>query len=370
VSKQSQLDEAVNFALALPHGPAKLALLEEAARLADSIQNVQYGYEIRNEIMETATFSGRDDLLLVAFTWNLAQFDKDPEEFDEFDLLWKYKWVIGNVTNFPEVNRKQVFAMLDDIERRYKTFGSTLQVIWSLRRDVLLDFGLPDEADAANEKYRKLGRDPLSDCAACSAGSECDFHVMRGRWKKAVTSVNDVLAKNMTCAEEPHRTYSRVLYPLLKTGELDRARDYQARGAKLIAKEGMEFLRAHGRQLEFLALTDDIPRAKRVLERRFNDAIGSVDVNSRMRFYRAAWIFCECLKADGATRIKIQLPDHETLPAVDDKGNRDTGALADWFRDESLALAKRFDKRNGNTWFSDYINEAPGVVKWAKSQTW
>ena len=57
-------------------GEAKLALLEEAQRLADSSGDVEAGLEIRNEIIDAATWCGYYERSLVAFNWMLAQCDR------------------------------------------------------------------------------------------------------------------------------------------------------------------------------------------------------------------------------------------------------------------------------------------------------
>src|SRR5262249_18653540 len=125
----------------LPHGPAQVALLEEAVQLADSLKDVDLAYRVRSELMTAATFSGRPDIMLVAFSWCLAQYDRNPQQFDQHDLLWKYKWVIGNGYKFPEIDRPRLEALLADVERRYREAGSTMHAVSQARRDFLVHVG-------------------------------------------------------------------------------------------------------------------------------------------------------------------------------------------------------------------------------------
>ena len=81
----------------LPQGPARMALLEEAVRLADTHQDLDLGFYLRYDVAQTATFGGMAEKLLVAFSWRLAQCDRHPERFNEFRLMWEYKWVAAKL---------------------------------------------------------------------------------------------------------------------------------------------------------------------------------------------------------------------------------------------------------------------------------
>ena len=83
---RSQVDELYEQAYGLPDGPSKLALLEEAIRLADTHQDAALGDEIRADLVRAATFSGYPEKALVAFSWRLAQADRDPDNFSEDNL--------------------------------------------------------------------------------------------------------------------------------------------------------------------------------------------------------------------------------------------------------------------------------------------
>src|SRR5262249_52401636 len=121
----------------LAKGPQRIGVLQEAIRLADEHGEVEAGFNARLRLMETATFTGRPDILLDAFSWCLAELDKDPDRFDQNDLLWKYKWAVGNVVEFPHIPRAQIESMLADMSQRFERAGSTLHSVHQLRRDVL-----------------------------------------------------------------------------------------------------------------------------------------------------------------------------------------------------------------------------------------
>lgn len=92
-------------------------------------------------MIDAATFGGRPDILLAAFPWCLAEHDRDPDRFDLKDLLWKYKWVVGNIVEFPHISREQIESMLANMSERFEKAGSTLHAVHQSRQDILADMG-------------------------------------------------------------------------------------------------------------------------------------------------------------------------------------------------------------------------------------
>jgi hypothetical protein len=346
----------------LPHGPAQVALLEEAVQLADSINDVVLAFRVRNDLMTAATFSGRPDIMLVAFSWCLAQYDRNPEQFYSHDLLWKYKWVLGNAFKFSEINRTRVEALLADMERRYQEAGSTMHAVATSRRDLFAHFGEWPQARAAHADLRKLRRDSLSDCPACLANSGCDYYCGQGQWGRAVQAARPVLHNRLSCAEEPHRTLGLVLLPLLHLGRLDEAKAYQRQGWQLVG-QAAQFVREHANHLRFLVLTGGLPQAKRVLERHLPGALESVLADERFQFLLAVRLWTDRLAGRGTRELKVRLP--KGLPAADGDGKSDVGALGEWFTARAREIAQRFDARNGTTTFQEQIDELPELLRLA-----
>ncbi|MBY0456190.1 MAG: hypothetical protein K2V38_02515, partial [Gemmataceae bacterium] len=125
----TQVEALVGAASALDPGAAKIAVLEEAVRVADTHNDIDLGFAVREELIHAATFGGRPDVSMVAFAWCLARYDKEPDRFDPSGLLWKYKWVLDAVAEYPQFSREQIESMLADMERRYKEAGSGMHPV-------------------------------------------------------------------------------------------------------------------------------------------------------------------------------------------------------------------------------------------------
>ena len=339
-----RIEEIRGQAVRLPHGSARLALLEEAVRLADSLGDVDLAYDLRHLLCETATFSGRSDVLLVAFSWCIAQHDRAPGRFSDFLLLWRYKWVVGNVVAFPEVPLPRILQLLEDMERRYREAGSSMHATWKLRRDLYRHMGDRARASEAHARFRKARRDRFSDCIACVAYDDCVYHSSHRRWTRALEAAAPVLDGRLACMEQPHITYGRVLIPYLRLGRLDEARDAHRRGYALV-KGKPQFVSQQAEHLVFESLVGDPSRAKGMLERHLPDALNAVGGMEPLDFLMAARTWTDRMLGRGVGRLKLRLPAGP--PPPDASGASDLERLGGWFLEQARGIADRFDARNG-----------------------
>src|SRR5690242_6336387 len=89
----------------LPSGSARLELLTEAVRVADTHRHTGAGFHVRRLLIDEAACCLRYDLYATTFSWCLAVAQCDPHRFPVVELLRHYQFVIGKVVNFPEVTR-------------------------------------------------------------------------------------------------------------------------------------------------------------------------------------------------------------------------------------------------------------------------
>jgi hypothetical protein len=356
----NDLNRLLEEGQALGYGPAQVALFEEAVRLADTHGDVQQGYGARIKLIEAAAFGGRDDLLLVAFSWCLAQHDRDPERFDEWELLWRYKWVVTCLPGFPQVSRQQIMAMWADMGQRFKRAGSTLHAVYHKKRDVLWDMGDKAGALRADKQMAKRPRDWLSDCPACVADQAVDHLILLGHNEPAIARATPILAGRLTCAEIPHRTYARVLLPLLRLGRAEEAMAYHRKGYRLIAAKP-DFIRSVAEHLSFLTLTDNLPKAVKILEKHLPEALTASNYTHRFEFYLASLLLLGCLTDQGKQILSLRLP--ATFPLHEVKGRYAVTALSAWFGDQLRDLAERFDARNGNKYYSRRVRDLKKLEK-------
>ena len=357
---REQVEELLERAGRLGHGETKVMTLEEAVRLADTHSELELAFEIRNELIDAATFGGFPDKALVAFAWCRAQAKKNPERFESELLLWKQKWVVGRLDDFPHISLKQIRDALDDMEQEYARVDAGKRAVFKLRYQTARDMGDEPEAQRYWNAWVAAPRDYLTDCRACDLDDEIDHHIDLGEYAKGLQKARPILEGRSSCAEIPHLTYGSVLYPLLKLGRLEEARDCHLRGYPMISRN-RDFLACVGEHMQFLALTDNLSRGLTLFEDHLGWALDHASWRDRFTFHTAAQLLLSRLLAAGRDTVSLRLPRAFALHHV--QGSYATRELHGWVEGQAREIAERFDKRNGTLRFQKLLEQTHELEK-------
>jgi hypothetical protein len=354
-SYESAVNELLLRAWSLGNSPEQVAVAEEAARLADTHGDVGLAWEAREVLIEAATFSGFPEKALLAFTWCLGQCDRDPERFDERRLLWQYKWVAADLPYFPQVEKRRILEIHDDMARRYERCGQSLQPIYKVRWLAAMRMG---ERDLAEEYYRKTQdapRDVGSDCDACELDDQVAYQLYTEDYERAFATAKPILEGDMTCASVPHVTYASLLLPLLRLGRIEEAVRLHRVGFSLVS-DCRKFVDAVANHIEFLTLTRNLEQAARIVSNGLGAAIATTDLDDRFEFFRSSLLLC--LSLEGSKDApSVRLPGNFPLSAPT------ATELRQWFEREAQDLAKRFDTRNGTTAYADSLADGRSLLE-------
>ncbi len=358
---RSRAQELIDRARAMgffDHSPAKVALLEEAVRLADADgTDDDLRWDARHELVHTATFCGFYETALVAFAWQLGKCDENPERWHERDLLWQYKWIISSLHRFPGIPLERIDETTEDMARRYERCGLNQRPVHDVRRRNALFTG---NLEATHEHYRlwkATPRDSGADCAACELANEFDyFLVAREQPEEAIELAEPLLDGRMSCAVVPLSCLAQVLVPLLRLGRVEETVAHHLRGIGLI-DDRSRAIGSVGDHLDYLAITGNHRRGIALLERRFAWASEGRNLSGRFTFYLGAWVLLSRIaeRARKPTR-KLRLP--RSLPFWREDATYRLDELLAWLEGELRGLADAFDRRNGNEWFARRVTAA------------
>jgi hypothetical protein len=357
-----QVDQLLAQAAALPHGPTRVELCEEATRLADLHGDIALAYQTREQLVDAACFGGRPDLLIVGFSWCLSTFDRDTDVgISSYQLLWRMKWVVGALPKFPEIELGTMYGMLDDMERRFRDYGGSIQPVVHKRRMVALQTGDFATAAAAHKQFMRMSRTFLSDCHACELDSLAGYWMDLGKNTLGVRKAEQLIDSGMSCAKVPDSTYADVLLPMVKLRRADEAMKFHRKGYPLIRRNvGDQW--HWGQHMAFLALTGNDARAVKLLENHLPAVESSHDPLATLAFLRSTLITVECL-ADRKEKMKLRLPADS--PLADPTGEYDLAALTSRVRALALERSARFDRRNGNSYYAGLVDQASAMRKFA-----
>jgi hypothetical protein len=356
---EANYEDLVEQAADLGHTPQAVGLLEEAVRLADAAGEVYGAYHTRSQLVEAAVFSGFHEKALVAFSWMLAQADRDPDEFDTPNLLWQYKWILGNVSHYPQIPRRRILDLLDDFERRLTRHGHGLRSAHNLRMQAAMGMGELVEAERRLRQWIACSRDALADCPACELNSHVELLADLERDDEALFKAAPILRGRLSCAEVPHDTYGNLMRPLLRLGRLDQAREHYKVGYRLVS-HSRAFIDALAEHLLLLAHDANWTAAAELLEKHLLWAAETADLNARFRFYLASWLLLEKWPQSAVAPRDFHLA--AAPPEAPKSATRNPTELAAWLRDETLHLASRFNQRNENDYYSQLIDKSRRLI--------
>ena len=334
-------------------GAEKVALLDEAVRLAELRQDVERATYIREQLFEAAFEDGQFERALAEFNIMIAAADRNMETFGGEimpRLLWLYKWVADDVASYPSLTRQQVETFFAEMERRYREAGLSLRAVHGLRAFAAIEMGDVQRANDDLRRWQEADEDGSEDCAACELNNLVRFHLKSNEEEKAIERAAPLLTGKMRCADVPGITHASLLVPMLRLGRLADAAGGHRRSFRQM-RETRKFLAYLAEHLKYLALTDDATRGVKLLESRLAWALETRNGENQFHFFAAARLLLARLaRADRAggqgQTIRLLLP--EKFEHTREDGTYVAADLAETFLAMARDVAERFDRRNGN----------------------
>ncbi|MGW0758628.1 tetratricopeptide repeat protein [Streptomyces sp. NPDC002814] len=329
-----------------PEGPARNARAEQLLAEAEKLNIPLAVIEALGHQLKVYNYSSEKDKMFVPFARLLRMWDEHPEDFDEYEthsLHWVFKWMSSGMLDQPHIPLASVEKWLGEMEHRYRLAGHSERAVRSAEFSVAAHIGDVDRAERAYAAWLAADRDSMADCHACELHGQGWWQAERGRDAAALELWAPVLEGEFTCAHEPHSVLASSLVPLLRLGRLDEARANHLRGFRLV--RAMESMRgAYADHVEFCALTGNEARGLEMLAERPAYFTDTGHPRSRLDFMSVVALLMDRLTALGLGGRRVPGPAGREWTA---------GELAAHARVEALALAGRFDQRNGTTHVSE-----------------
>jgi hypothetical protein len=344
----------------LPDGPTKVALVEEAAAIADSHQDLELAFEVRKALLGVCLGADRSELMLVTFTLCLAQHDRDPDRFPAHRILWEFRWVVSSLCTFPEITRAKIEEMKHEMARRYQKDGASPRSYWLMCRKMAVDMGDPEAGVLADRGLRRSPIDWLTDGHETERGFEITYRLFRNEYQKALEAAEPFVTRKLRSDHFEGQACADVLLPMLRTGQAAEAMAYHRRGYKLRANQ-IRHLDSIAKHIAFLALTANLPRAVRLFEKHLADALQTSNVFNRMRFLIDTLPLLDRLQKAGKETVKLRLPAECPLTADGDRPA--VREVRDWMHATAADLARTFDARNGNDHYARRLAAVPRLQR-------
>ncbi|MFJ9833370.1 hypothetical protein ACIRU2_18605 [Streptomyces sp. NPDC101169] len=327
-----------------PYGRARTVTAEELVEAAEQFAEPVPLVHALLELQEAYTYGSEPRKSPVVFARLLTLFDEQPDVFDErlrHMLFWRFKWVANALLALPEVPLASLRQWLTEMRDRYEKAGLGLQPYYGQAYQLAAHLG--EGTPLAYELWAGRTRTRLSDCEACEICERARYHLAAGDDERALRIWDPVLAGKESCQEEPSRSISYALLPLLRTGLTERARELHLAGYRG-CRRNPSMSGEVGRHLEFCALTGNEARGLELLAENRN-LFDEVD---------SPFDLLDFLTGVEVLLQRVELLGHGELPAAGYAGRSWTvSGLRAEVRGRADDLAARFDARNGTTAHTD-----------------
>ncbi|MDO0911492.1 tetratricopeptide repeat protein [Streptomyces sp. DT2A-34] len=329
-----------------PEGPARNARAEQLLAEAEKLNVPLAVIEALGHQLKVYNYSSEKDKMFVPFARLLRMWDERPEDFDAYEthsLHWVFKWMSSGMLDQPHIPLASIEKWLGEMEHRYRLAGHSERAVRSAEFSVAAHVGDVARAERAYAAWLAADRDSMADCHACELHGQGWWQAERGRHAEGLQLWGPVLEGEFTCAHEPHTVLASSLAPLLRLGRVDEARANHLRGFRLV--RAMESMRgAYADHVEFCALTGNEARGLELLAERPAYFTDDGHPRSKLEFMAVVALLMDRLTELGLGDQRVPGPAGRTWTARE---------LATHARGEALALAARFDERNGTAHISE-----------------
>ncbi|MFE2626949.1 hypothetical protein ACFXDP_03255 [Streptomyces sp. NPDC059374] len=327
-----------------PYGRTRTVTAEELAETAELFDEPVPLIHALLELQEAYTYGSEPRKSPVVFARLLNLFDEQPDVFDDrlrHQLFWRFKWVANALRSLPEIPLASLRQWQTEMRDRYEKAGLDLQPYYGQAYQLAAHVG--EDTALAYELWAARTRSRLSDCEACETCERALYHLAAGDDERALRAWEPVLAGKESCQEEPARSVSYALLPLLRSGRTDEARRLHLAGYRG-CRRNPSMAGEIGRHLEFCALTGNEARGLELLAEN-RTLFGEVD---------SPLAQLDLLTGVEVLLARVEALGHGELPAAGFPGRSWTVAsLRAEVRRRADDLAARFDKRNGTTAHTD-----------------
>ncbi|GIE92232.1 tetratricopeptide repeat protein [Actinoplanes regularis] len=353
-----ELWDVIEEAHDLPYGAAQIALVEQVLRYADGAGDPALAFYTRLFATTAYIYGGESVKAFATFSWCVSDFDRNPQPYHErwtHNLLWLFKTMISALTKFPEIPLARTYAVLDDMERRYRESGHGMQPVYKHRYLVASHIGAAEEAHSWFEKWRAAPRTELSDCEGCDPTTLVWHLNDRGSYDEAVELAAPVLAGRLNCTEQPQSILSELMVSYVQSGRPAEAADAHRR-SYLVERGNLADLAGIGDHILFCARTGNEARGLEILQRHIDWLDRAPSPSAGMSFAAAGVALLRRLVALDHGDTLIRRTGREEITAA---------ALADELAAYATELARRFDARNGTDHQGESIAERMSAVPYA-----
>jgi hypothetical protein len=327
----------------------KIKLFKKAVSIADAHNDIEWGFDLRKQIIETEHETSSCIEGLPAFTWLLDTYDRHPELCDENTFLREYKWMVHAAMRNADVSVEQFESILDDYKKRLLRNNCTLHSYYTAKVRMAFQRNRLDEAKEYLDLRESEKRDDLSSCEACELHDLVEYNFFAGHVGEAISIGFDLFSGKTKCNDVPFQTICIAINVLDKYG-FDDSADRLFLVADMIIKKlpiDMSNIGYIGNVIYYLTRRSK-NTAWELFERFVRWSVNCEDYYN----YKFSSGALSLFKGSGTRSLNVSA----AIPWYKPSGVYELPELYAYYKDQAATLAAKFDARNGNTNFTEELS--------------
>jgi hypothetical protein len=329
----------------------KVKLIKEAIKIADANNDIEWGFDLRKQIIEEEKHTSSCIEGLPAFTWILDTYDQNPEICAENDFMLEYKWMIQAARRNASVSLQQFESIVEDYKTRLLRNDFSLHSYYSAKAQMAFQQLKLDEAKEYLELRKAEKYDDLSSCVACEIHDLVEYEFLAGNIDDAVMLASDILSGRKICKYIPFQTVCIAVNVLNRHGLGSSAvQMLQIANFTLEKMENndMSNIGYIGNLIYFLTGKDK-NKAWAMFEKYLSWSINCEDYYNFQFSSGSLSLF----KGSGTRSLNV----NSAIPWYKPSGVYELPELYDYYKNQAATLAAKFDERNGCTNFASELSK-------------
>lgn len=327
----------------------RVKTLKEAIAIADAHNDIEWGFDLRKEIIAEEKDTSSCIEGLPAFTWMLAAYEEHPELFDEKDFMLEYKWMVAAARRNANVSMPQFENIIEDYKARLLRNGFSLHSYYSARTHMAFMLQKYDDAKEYLTLREKEEHDDLSFCIACEVHDLTEYEFFTGNIEKALMVGADLFSGSLDCKYIPFQTICDFIN-ILET------RGYSEKAEELFCMADSELRRMQATDMSNIGYVSELilwltkKDNKKAWEYFANYAFWSINSEDYYNYQFSTNVLP--LLKEGGTRELVVNAD---LLWYNKNGVYNIQEIYEYYLQQATTLASQFDERNGNSNFKEYL---------------
>jgi hypothetical protein len=327
----------------------KIKFFKKAVNIADAYNDIEWGFDLRKQIIEIEHDTSSCVESFPAFTWLLDTYDRHRELCDENTFMTEYKWMVNAARRNADVSMEQFESILDDYKTRLLRNDFTLHSYYTAKVKMAFQRNRLDEAKEYLDLRESEKRDDLSSCEACELHDLVEYKFLAGHVNEAVDLGLELFSGRKQCSDIPFRTICIAVNVLHDNG-YDNSADRLYILADTIMKQihiDMSNI-GHIGKLVYYLTKNDKNKAWELFEKFVRWSVNCEDYYN----YQFSSGVLSLFKGSGTRSLNVS----PAIPWYKPSGVYEFPELYAYYKDQAATLAAKFDARNGNTNFTEELS--------------